>query len=267
MWNALKNLIGTRSTAATHDAATRRPSVSPAVESLEDRRLMSVSLVGSTLYVVGDNTPDSVGFGVIQSNGRYVYNVQGRVAGVQVNRNFELGQIRQVQFYGYGGTDSFENNSDRTCYMYGGADRDRLIGGRGFDVIYGEGGNDFIKDNTSAASANWDNYFFGGFGDDEIQGSAGHDVIYGGEGNDYLGGGDGTDAVYGEGGNDRIEGGNHNDYLYGGAGNDTLSGGSGSDWLFGQAGADILDGREGMDWFDRDYADRTDFRSWEDRFV
>jgi Ca2+-binding RTX toxin-like protein len=268
MWNTIKRIIGNRSASTVTEPATRQSR--PCVESLESRQLMSVSLVGSTLVIVGGPGVDSAHFGPIRdAYGRNVYRVDGQVDGRQELRDFDVSRISAVQFFGYGGRDGFENNSFVPAYINGGADGDRLIGGYAYDVIVGEGGDDLIKDNSLRATANWDNYLYGGPGNDQIIGSDANDVVYAGEGNDQIGGGNAIDAIYGEDGDDLIEGGNGNDYLFGGAGNDRMAGGAGNDWVYGQAGADVCYGNSGADLFDRDgYDVARDLLTYEgDRFA
>lgn len=109
------------------------------------------------------------------------------------------------------------------------------------DSIYfnGGGGNasDTFHNNTDLPSEAWggggvDN-FYGGGGSDSFHGGGGADNIFGYGGADYLYGGDGNDDLYG---------GDGNDYLYGGADYDDLLGGDGVDHLYGQDGPDTLNG-------------------------
>ncbi|MGB3431930.1 retention module-containing protein [Achromobacter sp.] len=59
------------------------------------------------------------------------------------------------------------------------------------------------------------------------------DVLYGGDGDDILYGQGGNDALYGGYDRDTLSGGTGNDYLEGGAGKDVLIGGMGNDLLYG----------------------------------
>ena len=95
--------------------------------------------------------------------------------------------------FGDGGRIVFDNAKpdgekwivDRTDIGLDGG-KDRLIGGKGDDVIYGGGGDDRID---------------GGADNDLIYGEKGHDRIMGGSGDDTIYGGEGMDIVFG----DRIE--------------------------------------------------------------
>ena len=59
------------------------------------------------------------------------------------------------------------------------------------------------------------------------------DVLYGGDGDDILYGQGGNDALFGGGDRDILSGGTGNDHLEGDAGNDVLIGGMGNDLLYG----------------------------------
>ncbi len=98
-----------------------------------------------------------------------------------------------------------------------------FAGFRGFTLLRGNGGNDFLI------------------------GSARADVINGGDGNDSLSGFTGNDILNGERGFDRAYGGEGNDTLTGGNARDTLIGGNGDDALNGNAADDTLVGGTGND--------------------
>lgn len=80
---------------------------------------------------------------------------------------------------------------------------DRIQGGAGDDVIYGEGG------------------------DDELRGGDGQDLVYGNAGNDTLDGEAGNDTLRGNGGDDTMRGGPNDDNMEGNAGADSIAGGLG----------------------------------------
>ncbi|MGC9371135.1 MAG: VWA domain-containing protein [Paracoccaceae bacterium] len=118
---------------------------------------------------------------------------------------------------------------------------DKIFGGTGSDLLFGEGGEDVI---------------FGGEGNDRIEGNVGADTLFGGDGNDTVAGGINPDQVFGGIGNDRLFGGGANDRLYGGIGDDyaightnddIIFGGDGNDTLLGAAGRDALFGGNGAD--------------------
>ena len=127
----------------------------------------------------------------------------------------------------------------------------RLVGGRGNDIINGLDGNDSLN---------------GGLGTDQLIGGAGTDtadysgrtealrITLDGLANDgaagendkifadveNANGGNGADTITGNASANVLRGGGGNDTIRGGAGNDTLFGDSGIDKLFGEAGNDTL---------------------------
>lgn len=133
--------------------------------------------------------------------------------------------------------------------VYAGAGNDRIQGGPGNDLFYGEDGNDSIKG-------------FGG--NDELYGGSGKNTLLGMDGNDILNGGNEADTLYGGPGQDRCNGGNGgygmsgndviwgdypnapnnesntDDYIEGWCGNDVIYGGPGNDIIKGGLGNDII---------------------------
>ena len=91
------------------------------------------------------------------------------------NGSSELGQwtfaknaISTIEFYGFGGDDTFKNAYDGTscniaCRLDGGAGNDTLIGGNGNDYLYGGAG---------------DNILDGGNGDNIVAGGSGNNTFY-----------------------------------------------------------------------------------------
>lgn len=79
-----------------------------------------------------------------------------------------------------------------------------------------------------------------------IDGGEGNDGLGGGAGDDVLNGGAGNDGLNGGAGDDELNGGSGNDRLVGGLGADIFLGGAGNDYLFAVDGAttDVLDGQE-----------------------
>ena len=186
---------------------------------------------------------------------------------------------------GADGNDLIQGNALRN-YILGGAGYDTIFGGAGDDIllagadgaeISGDGGNDRLFAEDSAASVMLyggagDDYLralttesatlhggegndsitsYGSSSDDVIHGDAGHDTIGAGGGDDLIHGGDGRDrittqsgkdTVYGGGGQDFIDGKNDHDRLYGGADHDRIMGGGGFDRLWGEGGNDTLYG-------------------------
>jgi Ca2+-binding RTX toxin-like protein len=117
--------------------------------------------------------------------------------------------------YGRGGNDHIV-----TTYYSG-----PVFGGDGNDLIdnsagvYGYALNGDSGDDTIVGGTGYD-HIYGGDGNDLLQGNEGFDTIYGGIGNDIIEGGGLADTLYGEVGNDSLDGGTGADAMAGGAGND-----------------------------------------------
>jgi|GEM_PF-2231103 len=152
--------------------------------------------------------------------------------------------------------------------LFGQGGADTVIGGEGDDDVYG----DDIYDKRTALSIHGNDLLDGGDGNDTLTGGGRDDSLSGGNGNDILWGDGyvkdkkileaglhGSDYLDGGEGNDTLVGGGLADTLLGGTGNDSLYGddaktdlaklGSnyGDDYLDGQAGDDIVDGGGGND--------------------
>jgi Ca2+-binding RTX toxin-like protein len=183
------------------------------LEQLESRKMFaSIALSGTTLSIFGGNGDhDSATINLVGSQLKVRVSstpITGFILTPQITERMVPTNLTKINFYGYGGDDSFVNNwfNDRvTTYASGGAGNDYLEGYNGRDEFFGGSGNDILK----------------GYG--------GNDLLHGDDGNDTLYGGTGNDDLYGDGGDDR---------LYGGSGNDGLYGGAGLDQMFGESGAD-----------------------------
>ncbi len=155
----------------------------------------------------------------------------------------------------FGGTGHdwlYAGDVGQSATLYGGDDRDYLIGSESDDNLFGGEGDDFI---------------IGGQGHDTIRGAAGSDEICGDEqsstlptaasaytswtlacstssygGDDTIEGGDGADTIYGQGGEDTLHGQAGNDLLYGGADVDVIYGDGGADYVEGGADGDKICG-------------------------
>ena len=221
-------------------------------EQLEDRRLMSVSLVAtpvimgplyvaSPLTVNGTGGADSISISH-DASGNLVVNNDGAVS------TYTDMFVSSIVVNAGAGNDSVwvadninhpmvEHGGSGNDLLFGGNLNDQIDGGGDTDTIYGMGGDDQL-DGGVAGNYYWDN--------------TGNDVLYGGDGNDTvtasdygnntLDGGNGNDVLYGMGGNDVLRGGWGDDWMYGGTGNDVLTGYTGNDHLYGQDGNDTLRG-------------------------
>ncbi|MCA9449618.1 MAG: hypothetical protein KC931_21030, partial [Candidatus Omnitrophica bacterium] len=141
----------------------------------------------------------------------------------------QAAEITEIEVLTFGGDDRIviHNSITLPSTVDGGADDDRIYGGRGVNHLLGGSGNDLLL------GGDGDDFLEGGEGDDLISGGDGNDLIYAGAGNDVIDGGKGDDILYGEDGQD---------WLFGDKGNDILLGGDGQDWLDGGKDRDILIG-------------------------
>jgi Ca2+-binding RTX toxin-like protein len=228
-----------------------RPQFRPALERLEDRRVMDVSVSAGAIYIVGTPGNDNA---YVESRPPW-NNLYGGQYEVWFNgQRYFLQNVwrREVHFLGYAGDDHLE------AVLDAGIDRVFAAGMDGNDylaayaktaVLDGGAGNDSLAANLGAYNEPFgllpgfgDDTLLGGIGDDELYGWHGNDVLDGGPGDDILLGGVGDDTLYGRAGNDKLDGGIGHDFLDGGAGNDSLFGRAGRDRLDGGADDDYLDG-------------------------
>ena len=184
----------------------------PAVEGLEDRRLMSVTLSAGVLTVTGTAAADRVEF---ERDGDRI-----RVRENGSERRFSYAAVTKIVVNSLAGSDEIrikDGGISKPTELNAGDGNDRVEGSAGADVING------------------------GAGHDRLEGRGGNDTINGGLGNDEIRGGSGNDILRGDAGNDRIEGDSGNDQLFGGDGDDDLKGGTGADLIRGEAGNDDFD--------------------------
>ncbi|WP_162059611.1 putative Ig domain-containing protein [Undibacterium sp. KW1] len=152
--------------------------------------------------------------------------------------------------------------------LFGQGGADTVLGGEGDDDIYG----DDVYDNLTPLSVHGNDSLDGGDGndtltgggrDDRLDGGKGDDVLWGDgyvdgkkildadlHGSDYLDGGEGNDTLVGGGRSDTLYGGTGNDQMYGDDGfisMEKLGSNYGNDYLDGQAGDDVVDGGGGND--------------------
>jgi Ca2+-binding RTX toxin-like protein len=127
----------------------------PVFESLESRRMMSATLDGGVLTIVGRSVPDGI-------------HVSGQTAFVSVVENGQTKQFFNVNLVVIklkGGADT------SNCSVVNNGLAVRVIGGSGNDTIEGGTGNDTL---------------LGGKGRDRLIGHDGTDVLKGGPGKDKV---------------------------------------------------------------------------------
>ena len=159
------------------------------------------------------------------------------------------GDAQRNRIEGFGGDDVIYGGAGDD-YLYGDEGDDRLYGDAGNDFIFGEEGDDYIEGgdgNDRLYGLANDDIIFGGGGDDQIYGGSHDDYLDGGDGNDYINGGIGDNTIYGGAGNDALYANSGDNVIYGGDGDDYISAGSGDDIIFGGAGVDTLRGGFGND--------------------
>lgn len=133
------------------------------------------------------------------------------------------------------GNDLIDNSAVQSLDdIHAGSGRDTIDGGKGFDFLYGDGGNDTLMTSGSGR-------LYGGTGQDLLISAwtgtpfYGTPELHGGRGDDTVLGGSAGDGLFGEEGHDSVDGGAGNDAVYimdsDGDGGDTLVGGDGRDVL------------------------------------
>jgi hypothetical protein len=192
--------------------------IRPIVESLEDRRMLSASLVHGILKVTGGAGDDAI---TLSADTKRITVKIGASS-----KRFTKTAVKTISIVSGGGDDTVTINSGikQQITIKAGEGDDTVSGGSGREIILGQGG------------------------DDNLSGGGGSDQIFGGDGNDTIDGGTSSDYLYGDGGDDVITGGAGNDVLGGDSedtlvfsdqpptnviGNDHLDGGDGNDWLLG----------------------------------
>ena len=131
----LKTVKKSFSPAAT-PATTRRARLE--IEALEAREVMagSVSVKNAALVIAGTQQADAAQ--VTFDGSRIWVNLNGTASA------FSPVGINRIEFYGYGGNDTFLNKTGAPSVAYGHGGDDILIGGSGNDYLDGGAGNDQI---------------------------------------------------------------------------------------------------------------------------
>lgn len=175
-----------------------RQAVSPVLETLEGRRMLSASALsgsadlGATgvLDVAGTRRADQISVGLNAADSTKLdVTING------VTSTFDLAAVRSVRMSGGNGKDVLRVDEaggaiSLSVRLDGGNGKDLLVGGSGDDELYGGKGNDDLD---------------GGAGDDDLYGEAGKDGLDGEEGDDDLDGGKGKDSCHGGVGSDSFD--------------------------------------------------------------
>ncbi len=287
-WLAWSDIDASRRRGCRHKGITMQSSRKPTpaaglfdgLESLEQRRLLSADLTGSTLRVEGTDAADVIVIEAGESGGEVILS---GVDGVEDGSLFSGvdrirvrlgdgddsatvlgamrttdGQFMDIRIAGNLGDDQlFGGDSLDTLIggpgddvLDGGLHDDELRGGADNDVIRGGDGDDFIQGGRNAdvvRGHDGSDQLLGGRGFDEVIGGGGSDNVNGGWGNDMIVGGAGSDAIHGDKGSDVLRGGGGADEIHGDGGSDDVLGGIGRDWLFGGEGDDSITGGDGSD--------------------
>ena len=154
-------MFGTRKSCLSQSRRRDRK-VWPALESLEDRKLMaaSVTLSGGVLKIEGTSQAD-VAKVTVQGNNLRVTSRSGSETNDTV-KDFAATRVAKIVFNGYAGSDSFRNSTAVPSVANGGPNNDTLVGGSGHDELFGGDGNDWLD---------------GGNGDDTLEGGKGTDTL------------------------------------------------------------------------------------------
>lgn len=234
-------------------AASRKPDRSwPAVERLEDRRLLATgtihhNLATGSVSIVGTVGADRAEVWYLDTG---LIRVQIRTGDDVHTVSLPSAQVAAVSFRGGNGDDEFFNRTDVAAQAWGEAGHDRLVSGTGNDLLGGNigadtldggGGDDRLEGHEHA------DVLLGGVGDDDLLGGPGDDVLEGEDGQDLLRGEGGADSMLGGAGADLLRGGNGTDQLWGGAEDDRLYGGPDADSIAGGDGDDLIHGEGGDD--------------------
>ena len=171
----------------------------PMMQTLEQRRMLSVAVVDGTLCVRGTDHADHISVSV--DHGQVNVTMNGN------SHHFSLSDVMKLKIQARGGNDvvSLDRSVRLQSMMDGGAGNDSMMGGFGKDVMVGGAGDDVLVGRGAGDDIEGDG------GDDDLLGGGGDDSLDGGDGNDDLQGGAGDDNLDGEAGHDDLEGGSGDD--------------------------------------------------------
>ena len=197
------------------------------VETLETRRLLSTTLDGDVLRVLGTPGDDSITVD-LADNGAIRVDLNGNAT------LHDADAFDRIRFDTGNGDDlvSVDPAVSQPTYADLGNGDDTFLGGAGNDAVFGGLGHDAL---------------WGGIGDDTLRGEDGNDLLVGDVHDDLLIGHAGDDTLVGGRGDDTLHAGDGNDHADGGAGFDNLTGGDGDDELHGGLAPDFIEGNAGDD--------------------
>jgi hypothetical protein len=152
-----------------------------ALEALESRQLLTVSVDGGILFVTGTTGNDTIT--VIRDP---VVKGMLRVGVNSFYNAVDQGSIKQIRVDALAGDDriTVDQSNGRIATPLnaaGGDGNDSITGGSGADGLSGGAGNDVLR---------------GAAGKDVLDGGAGNDTLVGGDGRDVLTGGSGADKLF-----------------------------------------------------------------------
>jgi Ca2+-binding RTX toxin-like protein len=157
-------------------------------ESLEERRLFAVALVGTQLQVTGGAGNDVIRVRQqdaatirVEDNGVVTLFADASVNTILVNANAGNDTVQVISTAALPLTEPATVN--------GGDGNDNLTGGGGADVMTGGAGNDVMA---------------GGAGNDNLDGGTGSNTLSGGDGNDFMTAGTSADSFDGGAGTDTV---------------------------------------------------------------
>jgi Ca2+-binding RTX toxin-like protein len=241
------------------------------VEALEERKLLTVSVVGTTLIIDGTSSGETIR--VYRNTSGIFVNVGGTGYGPVTPSSINLIDVNALggndtvivegaSAPGMTGTTAVGKPSDidggdGNDTLYGSDSNDTLYGGNGDDTLYGWGGNDDLQGGTGN-----DTYMYTDHdtGDDTITEAANLDTDtvdfsqYTGSGaalglsyTSYQAASAAGITLSSATGIENLIGTGTQDYLEGNARNNNIQGGGGDDWVYGLDGADTLGGGAGND--------------------
>ncbi len=209
-------------------------SESPVLEGLEPRVLLSASLKGGLLTVIGSDGDDVLGFAAGPNAGQVI------LTGDPDGDSGTFDNVTRIKVQSGSGNDQVTidvnvvnaRNAPIAAQIDGGAGNDVLTSGDGNDKILSGGGNDTIDARN---------------GNNKITTIDGDDDITSGTGNDKVKAGDGNNTITDGGGTNKIRAGTGNDIITNGAGNDNVKAGDGTNTITDAGGTNKITTGSGND--------------------